>query len=111
MRSLFPKLLLPLLLALPAWGAPSPETPQLANVEEDVLGTPKKAPAEKPAKAEKPTADDEDAPTTFNGITVPPMTNFAGDAFDKEAKEGYWYVRLPQARGDEHPRTLLTPKS
>ena len=91
MRSLLSRILLPILLAAPAWTVAPAETTQLANVEEDVLGTSKSAPTEKAAPVENTSPDDEEQPTTFNGISVPPMKNFNGDAFDKEAKEGYWY--------------------
>ena len=92
MRSVLSRVLLPFLLAAPAWTAPPAETTQLANVEEDVLGTSKNAPTAKAAPVENTIPDDEEQPTTFNGITVPPMKNFNGGAFDKEAKEGYWYL-------------------
>ena len=92
MRSLLSRVLLPFLLIVPALTAASAETTQLANVEEDVLGTPKSVPTGTAAPVENKIPDDEEQPTTFNGITVPPMKNFNGDAFDKEAKEGYWYI-------------------
>lgn len=31
-----------------------------------------------------------DAPTTFNGIKVPPMKEIKGDDFDEDTKDGYW---------------------
>ena len=73
--------------------APSEQRP--ANVEEDVLGIPKKPST--PEKAESvagstSSADTADGSTTFNGITVPPLKEIKGDAFDDEIKDGYWYA-------------------
>ena len=33
------------------------------------------------------------APTIFNGIEVPPMQDLAGETFDAETKDGYWYAK------------------
>lgn len=33
------------------------------------------------------------SPTIFNGMEVPPMKDLAGEAFDAETKDGYWYAR------------------
>ena len=33
------------------------------------------------------------SPTIFNGIEVPPMKDLAGEAFDVETKDGYWYAK------------------
>lgn len=32
------------------------------------------------------------SPTVFNGIEVPPMKELAGEGFDTEIKDGYWYA-------------------
>ena len=32
-------------------------------------------------------------PTKFNGIEVPPMKELSGENFDKETKNGYWFVK------------------
>ena len=71
---------------------PSGQTP--ANVEEDVLGIPKKPSIpEKAGSAESASsADTPDGSTTFNGITVPPLKEVKGDAFDDEIEDGYWYA-------------------
>ena len=34
-----------------------------------------------------------DSPTVFNGIEVPPMKILAGEAFDAEIRDGYWYAK------------------
>ena len=34
-----------------------------------------------------------DTPTKFNGIEVPPMKELSGENFDKETKNGYWFVK------------------
>ena len=76
-------------------GPPSGQTP--ANVEEDVLGIQKKPTApEKPEPVAESanSADPSDGSTTFNGITVPPLKEIKGDAFDDEIKDGYWYVTI-----------------
>ena len=33
------------------------------------------------------------APTKFNGIEVPPMKELSGENFDKETKNGYWFIK------------------
>lgn len=34
-----------------------------------------------------------DTPTKFNGMEVPPMKELSGENFDKETKNGYWFVK------------------
>lgn len=83
-------LLLTLSLANPVFSTPA-EVPQLANFEEDELGT-KRLPD--PAIALPKDSADGDSevvqPTTFNGISVPPMKALDGDTFDEDVKSGYW---------------------
>ena len=72
----------------------SAETPQPANVEEDVLGIQKTQSVHANAGAAAGATNSEDvsdASTVFNGITVPPMRELKGNAFDEDIKDGYWY--------------------
>ena len=33
------------------------------------------------------------APTKFNGVEVPPMRELSGESFDKETKNGHWFIK------------------
>jgi len=90
MRNLLSGLLLALTLAAPTLS--TPEVAHPASLEEDVLGTQQPSTVVPVASAKGTESEDESTkPTVFNGVTVPPMKEFTGPDFDKEAKDGYWY--------------------
>ena len=92
MRGILSRLLVALVLSKDAFSSPA-ETPRKANVEEDVLGIQKQGTPPADAGAAAGATNSEaisDSSSTFNGILVPPMKEMNGDAFDTEAKDGYW---------------------
>ena len=71
----------------------SPAEARKANVEEDVLGIQGQGTPPIDAGAAAGATNSEaisSSSTTFNGIQVPPMKEMNGEAFDTEAKDGYW---------------------
>lgn len=97
MRTLLSHLLLAFSLSARVLSTPSPEVPQPANVEEDVLGIQKQTPNTVPTVPVKVAddaaeEDEEVKPTAFNGITVPPLPELTGETFEDDTDEGYWYV-------------------
>jgi len=56
---------------------------------EDVLSETKDAGAAAGATNSEAVSDEA---TTFNGVKVPPMKELNGNDFDKDTKDGYWYV-------------------
>jgi protein disulfide-isomerase len=93
MRPLLPRLLLAFAVAIPARSLP--EVAYQADLEEDVLRTPKSSPITSTA-----TAGDlqlnwsyEAGTTFFNDRPVPPMKDLTGDGFETEIKDGYWFVK------------------
>ena len=95
LRSLVPFILLSRVLA----EAAAIDTQHQLNTVEDVLAEPKPVGQEtKPIEnGPKAGATNSEAvstkPTKFNGIEVPPMKELTGDDFDKETKNGYWFVK------------------
>ena len=92
MRGIFPRLLVALVFTKDVLSSPA-ELTQKANVEEDVLGIQKQSIPPIDAGAAAGATNSEaisDSSTTFNGLSVPPMKEMKGDAFDTEAKDGYW---------------------
>ena len=96
-----------LLLTLAIFGALSPVTSKAAaidvqhqlNTVEDVLAEPKAKVGEAKLVDDGPKAGATNSeavsgmPTKFNGIDVPPMKELTGESFDKETKNGYWFVK------------------
>ena len=96
MRSLLPRLLIALTISTRAFASPA-EPARQANVEEDVLGVQKQKPAPIDAVAAAGATNSEDiseSPSTFNGVSVPPMKELRGETFDTDVKDGYWYGSL-----------------
>lgn len=69
------------------------------NTVEDVLAEPKANTAEAKAIEDGPNAGSTNSeavsgtPTKFNGLEVPPMKELTGESFDKDTKNGYWFVK------------------
>lgn len=96
MHGLIPRLFIAFILSTHAFASPAEEARQ-ANVEEDVLGIKEdnSAPVDAGAAAGATNSEEiSDSPTTFNGISVPPMKELRGETFDTEVKDGYWYANL-----------------
>ena len=119
MRSLLPRALLSLILLTPvlAEGAAIDSQHQL-NTVEDALAE-QKAKVEDTKAVEDPKPQLEEAtkleeakkiedgpkagatnseavsgtPSKFNGIEVPPMKELSGESFDRDTKNGYWFVK------------------
>ncbi|MCJ1312930.1 hypothetical protein MMC25_006606 [Agyrium rufum] len=94
MRASIARLAFALALLTPVISA-APPGPRPANVEEDVLGIPKKgaSTAKEATGATVDSTTSQQSSTTFNGISVPPMKEIKGDEFDAETKDGYWFVK------------------
>ena len=96
MRGLLTRLLIALTISTRTFASPA-EPARQANVEEDVLGIQKQIPAPVDAGAAAGSTNSEeisDSPSTFNGVSVPPMKELKGETFDTEVKDGYWYGSL-----------------
>jgi thiol-disulfide isomerase/thioredoxin len=93
MWSLLPRLLLAFAVAIPAFS--SPEVAHQADLEEDVLGTPKSSPITSTATVSdiELSGSYEAGTTFFNDKPVPPMKDLTGDGFETEIKDGYWFVK------------------
>jgi len=37
--------------------------------------------------------EDEDKPTVFNGVEVPPLPELTGEKFNETVKDGYYFVK------------------
>lgn len=89
MRSLLSRALLVLALLSPAYA----EEKQRKLTVEDVLSETKGGPKDAGAAAGATNSEAlSDEATTFNGVKVPPMKELNGNDFDKDTKDGYWYV-------------------
>ena len=94
MRALLSSVLLSLVFASQSLTTPSPEAPQLAKLEDEVLAIQNKAPVDAGAAAGATNSEAvSQLPTVFNGIEVPPMKELTGEGFVEEVKDGYWYGR------------------
>jgi len=106
MRSLLHRALLTLALLSPVLAKPAAiDTQHQLNTVADVLAEPKAKVedaklvenAKKIEDGPKAGATNSEAvsntPTKFNGIEVPPMKELSGESFDKETKNGYWFVK------------------
>ncbi len=45
------------------------------------------------ATPDEPTPPEAPKSTIFNGVEVPPLKELSGEEFDKETKDGYWFVK------------------
>ena len=100
MRSLVLRFLLSLLFLSPVLAqAAAVDTQHQLNTVEDVLAEPNAQPKEGKYIPDRPKAGATNSeavsgtPTKFNGIEVPLMKELTGDDFDKETKNGYWFVK------------------
>lgn len=119
MRSLISRLLISLVLLTPALAeAAAVDTEhklstvedalveQKANVEDSKVVDDPKPKLEESKRLEEAAAVEDgpkaqatnseavsDTPTKFNGMEVPPMKELSGENFDKETKNGYWFVK------------------
>ena len=99
MRSLILRCLVSLVLVFPAFSNPAAiDAHHQLNTVEDVLAEPKAKPEAKSIEdGPKAGATNSEAvsstSTKFNGIEVPPMKELTGESFDKETKNGYWFVK------------------
>ncbi len=119
MRSLISRLLISLVLLTPVLAeAAAVETEhklstvedalveQKANVEDSKVKDDAKPKLEESKKVDEAAAVEDGpkagatnseavsgTPTKFNGIEVPPMKELSGESFDKDTKNGYWFVK------------------
>lgn len=92
MRSFVSTALISFILLSPPVTAAQDAQHQL-NTVEDVLSEPNGRLVDTEAAAGATKSETLPASSTvFNGIEVPPMKELNGEDFDKEAKDGYWYV-------------------
>ena len=99
MRALLPRALLALALLSPVLAKPAAiDTQHQLNTVEDVLAESKtKTDDVKIEDGPKAGATNSEAvsgtPTKFNGIEVPPMKELSGEGFEKDTKNGYWFIK------------------
>ena len=99
MRSILQTAILTFVLLSSTLAAPDADSELQPQPVEEVLGIQTAAPEPVDAGAAAGATNSEalsDAPTTFNGIEVPPMKELDGGKFDEDIKDGYWYL-LPTA--------------
>lgn len=89
MRSLLSWILLVLALLSPAYAEENQRKLTVEDVLSETRGGPKDAGAAAGATNSEAVSDEA---TTFNGVKVPPMKELNGNDFDKDTKDGYWYV-------------------
>ena len=90
MRSLVHRALIALAVLSPGLAQDSQH--KLSTVD-DVLSETKGGPKDLGAAAGATNSEAvSDESTTFNGMKVPPMKELNGDDFDKDTKDGYWFV-------------------
>jgi len=89
MRSLLSRILLVLALLSPAYAEENQRKLTVEDVLSETKGGPKDAGAAAGATNSEAVSDEA---TTFNGVKVPPMKELNGNDFDKDTKDGYWYV-------------------
>lgn len=53
----------------------------------------KAAVPEVPGELSTEDATEVQAPTIFNGISVPPLPDIDGEKFNTTVKDGYWFVK------------------
>lgn len=95
MRSFISAALISLVLLSPPCTAAEDAQHQLNSVE-DVLSEPNGGLVDSGAAVGATTGEALSASSTvFNGVAVPPMKELNGKDFDKETKDGYWYVVDP----------------
>lgn len=95
MRSILQTALITFALVLSTLAAPEPDSKLQPQPVEDVLGIQTAAAEPVDAGAAAGATNSEailEAPTTFNGIEVPPMKELDGEKFDEDIKDGYWYL-------------------
>lgn len=98
MRSIIHTALLTFVLLSSILAAPDADSKLQPQPVEDILGIQTAAPEPVDAGAAAGATNSEaisEAPTTFNGIEVPPMKELDGEKFDEDVKDGYWYIWPP----------------
>ncbi|KAA6414835.1 MAG: disulfide isomerase [Lasallia pustulata] len=96
MRSILQTALITFALVLSTLAAPEPDSKLQPQPVEDVLGIQTAAAEPVDAGAAAGATNSEailEAPTTFNGIEVPPMKELDGEKFDEDIKDGYWFLK------------------
>lgn len=100
MRLLPTRALIALTLLAPVFAKPAAiDAQHQLNTVEDVLAEPKASAEEAKLIEDGPKAGATNSeaasgtPTKFNGIEVPPMKELTGESFDKDTKNGYWFVK------------------
>lgn len=95
MRSIIQTALLTIALLSSTLAAPDADSKLQPQPVEDILGIQTAAPEPVDAGAAAGATNSEAisaAPTTFNGIEVPPMKELDWEKFDEDVKDGYWYI-------------------
>ncbi len=100
MRSPISRVLLTLALLSPVLAKPAAiDAQHQLNTVEDVLAEPKAKVGDAKLVGDGPKAGATNSeavsgtPTKFNGLDVPPMKELSGESFDKDTKNGYWFVK------------------
>jgi len=89
MRSLISRTLLVLALLSPVYAEETQRKLTVEDVLSETKGGPKDAGAAAGATNSEAVSNEA---TTFNGVKIPPMKELNGNNFDKDTKDGYWYV-------------------